>query len=362
MSIYLGLMSGTSMDGIDAALVDVSTHHLLGSLTKPYTPEVRDLLQSLINQATTTLANIWQLHTLVGKEFANAANDLLDQYSVKRESITAIGSHGQTIRHEPLATIPYTIQLGCPHTISSLTGMTVVADFRTRDMVVGGQGAPFAPLYHQALWEHSKQAMAIVNLGGVANITFLGPDMPAYGYDLGPGNCLMDDWVQHHLSTNYDHNGDFAAQGTLIPALLETLLSDDYFHLPLPKSVCKSYFSPEWLQPKLTADFSPKDVQATLLAFSAQTIVNAVHRHAVPVQRLALCGGGAHNQAMLTRIQKLLPEVAVTSTQALGIDPDFLEAMMMAWLADQALNGKHLNLTHITGAAKPIILGAIYQA
>ena len=362
MSIYLGLMSGTSMDGIDAALVDVETHRLLGGLTIPYSPQITDQIQALMTGTTSTLADIWQLNTVLGKEFAGAANTLLQQYKMDPKAITAIGSHGQTIRHDPVASIPYTIQLGCPHTIAELTGITVVADFRTRDMVVGGQGAPFAPLYHQAILGHSQDSVAVVNVGGIANITFLSPQTTTYGYDVGPGNCLMDAWIQTQQGKKYDHNGDYAAEGTVIPELLHALLADAYFQLPFPKSVCKSYFSPDWLQAQIQPGYDPKDVQATLLALSAQTIAHAIVESSAPVKRLALCGGGAHNQALLNSIQTLLPQIAVSSSQDLGVDPDFLEAMLFAWLAYQALTGTHLDLSHITGARKPVILGAIYRA
>ena len=360
MSIYLGLMSGTSMDGIDAALVEVESNHLIGGLTKPYSQKVYDLLQTVVARPTSSLAEIWQLNTLLGKEFAEAANELLRQSEYQPSAITAIGSHGQTILHDADAAIPYTIQLACPHTIAELTGITVVADFRTRDMVVGGKGAPFAPLYHQAVLGHTSESVAVVNVGGIANITFLSPQAPTYGYDLGPGNCLMDAWILDKLGKKYDESGQYAAQGRVIPSLLETLLNDPYFHQPYPKSVCKSYFSPTWLQKTLQPSYEPQDVQATLLALTAHSIADAILHHPTSIQRLALCGGAAHNSVLLTKIQTLLPDVAVKSSQNMGLDPDFLEAMMFAWLAHQTISGIPLDLRHITGAKKKVILGAIY--
>lgn len=361
MSIYLGLMSGTSMDGIDAALIDVATHRLLGGLTKPYSAEAYDHIQALVTAETVKLPQVWQLHMLLGQQFGAAANDLMLQCGVDSNAVTAIGSHGQTILHDVTAASPYTIQLACPHTIAEATGLTVVADFRTRDVVLGGQGAPFAPLYHQAVFGQDKVSLAVVNIGGIANITFLPHQASTYGYDLGPGNCLMDAWIRQQLDQPYDHDGAYAAQGTVIPELLQALLSDAYFQLPYPKSICKSYFSPAWLQRVLRPNYAPQDVQATLLALTAQTIMQAVTTSLIPIQRLALCGGGAHNQALRTQLRKLLPNVDVLSTQDLGIDPDFLEAMMFAWLAHQTLSSTHLDLTHITGASKPAILGAIYR-
>lgn len=360
MSIYLGLMSGTSMDGIDAALLDVETQRFLGGLTRSYSAEIYDRLQSLIQAPKVTLEEIWQLNTLLGKEFADAANELLEQQAVDRQLITAIGSHGQTIRHAPLSSIPYTIQLACPHTIAELTGVTVVADFRTRDMVNGGEGAPLAPIYHQAILAQDDKSLAVVNMGGIANITFLSPDTSVYGYDIGPGNCLMDTWIQQQLGMQYDQNGDYAARGKVIPTLLQGLLEDKFFQLPYPKSVCKSYFSLQWLQQKLLKSYAPQDVQMTLLMLSARIIVDAIQASSRSIQMVAICGGGAHNQTLLRVLQSLLPQIEVLSTQALGVDPDYLEAMMFAWLAHQTLNRKHLDLRQITGAKKPAILGAIY--
>ena len=362
MSVYLGLMSGTSMDGIDAALVDVTTHHLLAGLTKAYSPEVYDRIQDLMTAETVSLPQVWQLNTLIGKQFGDAANDLLQQCGYDRKAVTAIGSHGQTILHDVAAATPYTIQLACPHTIAEATGLTVVADFRTRDIVLGGKGAPFAPLYHQAVFGQDTTPLAVVNLGGIANMTVLSQQIQTYGYDLGPGNCLMDAWIQQHLGQPYDQNGAYAAQGVVIPELLQGLLTDGYFQLPHPKSICKSYFSLAWLQPWLRPHYAAQDVQATLLALTVQTIVQELTTNVLPIQRLAVCGGGAHNQAVLMQLRQWLPKVLVQSTQDLGVDPDFLEAMMFAWLAHQTLTGTHLDLTHITGASKPTILGEIYPA
>lgn len=361
MSIYLGLMSGTSMDGIDAALVEVETHQLLAGLTQPYSQKAYDQIQAVMNEPQISLAQVWQLNTLLGEEFASAANALLQQSHYQKDTITAIGSHGQTIRHDINNAQPYTIQLACPHTIAELTGLPVVADFRTRDMVVGGQGAPFAPLYHQALFGQFKSPLGIVNIGGIANITVLSPNKPSFGYDIGPGNCLLDAWVQKQLGIKFDQNGTYAAQGQVIPELLEQCKGDLYFQRPFPKSVCKSYFSLDWLQTKLLFTYTPHDVQATLLELSAQTIATAVMSNSIPLQRLAVCGGGAHNSMLLTRIQQLLSHLTVLTTQDLGIHPDFLEAMMFAWLAHQTLSGIPMDLRSITGARKPVILGAIYK-
>ncbi|PJD93653.1 MAG: anhydro-N-acetylmuramic acid kinase [Legionella sp.] len=362
MTIYMGLMSGTSMDGIDAAVIEVETQRLIGGLTRPYDQDVRDQLMTVASGIAVTPAKLWQLHTVLGRQFAAAANDLLQLTNLKAHEVTAIGSHGQTICHDATAAIPYTIQLGCPHMISELTGITVVADFRTRDLVIGGQGAPFAPLYHHALFAASYPALAIVNIGGISNVTFVSQDEPTSGYDIGPGNCLMDEWIHQQKNKGYDDNGAYAASGTVIPALLSDMLADDYFKLPYPKSICKSYFSLNWLQAFLKPEYAPQDVQASLLALTAHTIAEAILASDYPIQRVAICGGGAHNNALLYKMRDLLPNVVITSTKELGIDADFLEAMMFAWLAHQTLNKTPLDLSHITGAKKPAILGAIYPA
>lgn len=361
MTIYMGLMSGTSMDGIDAALIDVETHRLIGGLTRPYDTEVRDQLLAIAPGMAVPPADLWQLHTLLGRQFAAAANDLLRLTKLSARDVTAIGSHGQTISHDAAAQIPYTIQLGCAHTISELTGLTVVADFRTRDMVIGGQGAPFAPLYHQALFASTYPALAVVNMGGIANVTFISKDAPTSGYDTGPGNCLMDAWIQLHKQQSYDAGGAYALSGVVIPELLCAMLADGYFKLEPPKSICKSYFSIDWLQDFLKPNYAPQDVQASLLALTAQTTADAILTAPRAIQCVALCGGGAHNTTLLKELRALLPQVEVLSTQDLGVDPDFLEAMMFAWLAHQSLTETRLDLSHITGAGKPAILGAIYR-
>ena len=361
MSLYIGLMSGTSMDGIDAALVDVTTHTLLGGITKAYSAQAYDYIHQLITANTVTLPQIWQVNRLLGQEFAAAANTLLQQVGYEASAVTAIGSHGQTIIHDVTVAQPYTIQLACPHTIAEATGLPVVADFRTRDVVLGGQGAPFAPIYHQAVFGQSKSPLAVINIGGIANITVLPPTGNVTGYDLGPGNCLMDAWVQQTLGQAFDQEGRYAAQGTVIPELLDILLRDTYFQIPYPKSICKSYFSLAWLQPHLRSHYAPQDIQATLLALTARCMAQAIMTSPIPLERVALCGGGARNQALSTLLRQLLPNVLVLSTHDLGIDPDFLEAMMFAWLAHQTLSGTHVDMTQTTGANKPAILGAIYK-
>lgn len=360
MELYIGLMSGTSMDGIDAALVDMKTNTLITGITRPYSQAAQQFLQSVLSGEQTGIAAFAQLNTVLGQEFAYAVHQLLNVADIKPEQVIAIGSHGQTICHDATADIPYTVQLGCGHTIAELTGITVVADFRTRDLVLGGQGAPFAPIYHQALFASLGLPIAIVNIGGIANVTFLAPGDTVRGYDTGPGNCLMDAWIKTHLNKPYDANGAWGATGQVIEPLLSAMLADPYFKLPAPKSLDKAYFSEHWLRPYLQPENKAQDVQATLLAFTAMSISKAIDAYEKPIRRVAICGGGVHNESLIKMIRNQLHGVDIVSTQALGIDPDFLEAMMFAWFAYQALHDMPVNLTPITGARKPAILGAIY--
>lgn len=360
MSLYIGLMSGTSMDGIDAALVDITTNTLLCGITRKYSDEVKSSIDSLLDGTNESMASICQLDSLIGKEFALAANELLQKAKLSASDICAIGSHGQTVCHNTKSSIPYTLQLGCGHTISSLTGITVVADFRTRDLVNGGQGAPFAPLYHQEFFRRSKENVALVNIGGIANITFINSEQPTTGWDVGPGNCLMDAWIARHQGKTFDAEGAWANQGTLIQPLLTRLLKDSFIQLPAPKSIGKEHFSLAWLEKYLETEYKAVDVQKTLLALTAHTIADTVIEVRDTVKQLYVCGGGTHNLALLQMLNELLPTISVKSIADINVDPDYLEAMMFAWLAAQTMNKKAVDLCKITGAKYPAILGAIY--
>lgn len=360
MTLFIGLMSGTSMDGIDAALVDVAKNTLLYGITKKYSDEVRTRIDTLLSGSDLSLASICQLNTLIGREFAYAVNELLQKATLSAGDICAIGSHGQTVCHNTNCSIPYTLQLGCAHTISALTGITVVADFRTRDLVLGGQGAPFAPLYHQRLFSEEESPIAVVNIGGIANITFINADKPVKGWDIGPGNCLMDAWIMKHQGKFYDADGDWARQGEIIKPLLEALMSDSFIRSSTPKSIGKEYFSLLWLERHLKEEYQSVDIQKTLLALTAETIANTVLNEPNHVKKMYLCGGGAHNLALLHMLIQLLPEISVKSIAEVDISPDYLEAMMFAWLAEQTINRIPLDLSMITGSRQPAILGAIY--
>jgi anhydro-N-acetylmuramic acid kinase len=302
------------------------------------------------------------LNALIGRDFAQAANEVLHEAALNAKDICAIGSHGQTVCHNTESSIPYTLQLGCGHTISSLTGITVIADFRTRDLVNGGQGAPFAPLYHQELFSKQFSNVALVNIGGIANITFINAKHPTRGWDVGPGNCLMDAWISKLQGKQFDANGAWAQQGTVIQPLLDALLADPFIRLAAPKSIGKEYFSLPWLESHLQHTYKAVDVQKTLMAFTAHPIADAMADTYKVVNELFLCGGGTHNLALKQMIQDLLPEVAVKSVAEVGISPDYLEAMLFAWLAAQTVNQQSVDLRAITGSKKPAILGAIYPS
>jgi anhydro-N-acetylmuramic acid kinase len=359
MGLYIGLMSGTSMDGIDAALVDLPSNQLIAGLTKKYSPYLKKQINQLVENKNVDLASMCQVNTLIGREFAEAAIALLHKTKTSSHDVVAIGSHGQTICHNTLTNIPYTLQLGCGHTISSLTGITVVADFRTRDLVHGGQGAPFAPLYHQELFAMKDQSIAVVNIGGIANVTFISDNSNTEGWDVGPGNCLMDAWIYQHQKKEYDGEGAWAQQGKIIEPLLHSLLADSFFSLSTPKSIGKEYFSLTWLDNFLKKEYQPVDVQATLLALTAHSLVNTILKKR-NVRQLFLCGGGAHNQQLKKQLEQLMPVVCVESSAHIGIDPDYLEAMMFAWLANQTINQIPVHLSSITGSLGVNFLGAVY--
>ena len=362
MNLYIGLLSGTSMDGIDAALVDVDSNKLIKGITEPYSENLKHKLNELLLTKLISPAALSQLNTLIGREFGHAVNKLLAKVDIKDTSIIAIGSHGQTICHDATSEVPYTLQLGCPHTIAELTGIKVVADFRTRDLVIGGQGAPFAPIYHQALFGLTHSPIAVVNIGGISNITYIDNEGSPSGYDVGPGNCLLDYWIMKHKGVSYDCNGDWAASGNIIKPLLQALLDDPYFSQSQPKSLGKEYFSHGWLDNFLHEDYAPKDVQATLLALTAITIADDIKKSDLTLKLVALCGGGAHNKALHNLLKNQLKNLNIITTSELNIDPDYLEAMMFAWLAEKTINLKPLDFRKITGAKSLAIYGAIYPA
>jgi len=364
---YIGLISGTSVDGVDAALVSFEpTPRLHTGLLYPYPENLQKKILAIAqSEGNVCLDALGALDTEIGKVFAEAALCLLQQADLSASAIRAIGSHGQTIRHRPYQKLPYTLQIGDPNQIAEITGITTVADFRRRDMAAGGQGAPLVPAFHKALLSSPEIDRVILNLGGIANITVLPANdkFSVIGFDTGPANCLMDVWSQRHLSRSFDRNGEFAASGQYHRALLACLLDEPYFSLPPPKSTGREIFHLSWLEQKferLSEQLSPADIQATLLEFTAQNIKQSIEQNTISCQEMLVCGGGVHNTALMQRLRTLFDPIPVTSTAEYGVDPDFVEAMAFAWLAQERLEERPGNLPTVTGAKQPRPLGGIF--
>ncbi|AJQ89368.1 anhydro-N-acetylmuramic acid kinase [Xanthomonas oryzae pv. oryzicola] len=367
--LYLGLMSGTSADGIDAALVRFAedTHRrceLVAGTTVPWEPQLRETLVALGQGAETVAIDaLGQLDAQVGLAFAAAANQLIRDSGVERRRIRAIGSHGQTIRHGPEADPAFTWQIGDASRIAEHTGITTVADFRRRDVAAGGQGAPLMPAFHLAMLGAGDEDSAVLNLGGIGNLTLIPRDGAVLGFDTGPANALLDSWCQRHHGTPFDAEGAFAASGRVDAALLQALLADPWFALPPPKSTGREQFHLDWvLQAMSSARLDAADVQATLLELTAASVADALLRLQPSTRRVLVCGGGVRNPVLLARLAARLPGMVVESSARHGLDPDYLEAMGFAWLAAELLAGRAANLPSVTGAAGPRLLGAIYPA
>ncbi|MBA1187093.1 anhydro-N-acetylmuramic acid kinase [Stutzerimonas nitrititolerans] len=363
MHLYLGLMSGTSLDGLDFALIQQSdSTKLLATHYEPMPAQLKQELLTLCASGPDELARA----ALAEQRWAELASigidKLLRQAQIDPNSIRAIGSHGQTVRHEPKR--GFSIQIANPALLAELTGISVVGDFRRRDVAAGGQGAPLVPAFHEAMFSDPKHTRAVLNIGGFSNLSLLAPGMTTLGFDCGPGNVLLDAWIQRHLAQPFDRNGSWAASGTLHPQLLESLLSDEFFAASGPKSTGRELFNLPWLDAHLSSfgDIAPEDVQATLLELSAQSICNALLESQPNTGDLLVCGGGAHNAALMGRLQSLLPSTRVTSTAAFGVEPDWIEAMAFAWLAHCCLEGIPANRPSVTGARGLRVLGAIYPA
>ncbi len=354
-------MSGTSLDGIDAVLVDLSQHKPL-QLAKYYLP-FDDALKNVLLALHLPSHNELHQTQIIGNQLASlyaaAVAPLLAQAKSSNQEVKAIGCHGQTIRHCPEH--GYTLQIGNAALLTELTGITVVSDFRSRDIAAGGQGAPLVPAFHDQVLRHPNIHRVIVNIGGISNLTNLPPDTATTGFDCGPGNLLMDAWCMQHLGKPYDGNGAWAASGTVLPALLEQMIDEPFFALPPPKSSGRDLFNMAWLQRKLKGTERAEDVQATLLELTCHSISQAIQNQCGGAKEIYLCGGGAHNQTLHDRLAALLPDFSVSTTDVLGVDGDYLEAIAFAWLAQQALQGKSANLPLVTGAKHSCLLGAVYR-
>jgi anhydro-N-acetylmuramic acid kinase len=356
-------MSGTSLDGIDAGLVDFSHNHprLIAFHYQALPESLRNKLHRLsLPDSAVFLKDFGALDAELGQLFAEASLTLLKKAHIPAAEINAIGSHGQTVYHAPQGAYGYSLQIGDPNRIAQTTGITTISDFRRRDIAVGGQGAPLVPAFHQALFAAPNQISTVLNIGGIANISLLN-NREVIGFDTGPGNTLMDYWCYINNGNSYDTNGDWGQTGRVQSALLRQLLDDPYFRQAPPKSTGKEYFSPAWLNSKLAhvRDYQAADIQATLCRLSADSIADAILAHAADSNQVLVCGGGVHNQQLMAMLRNNLP-MPVLSTKEYGVDPDHVEAMAFAWLARQTLSGLTGNLCSVTGASVPVILGGIY--
>ncbi|HIF73761.1 MAG TPA: anhydro-N-acetylmuramic acid kinase [Porticoccaceae bacterium] len=365
-NFFIGLISGTSIDGIDAVLVQFENDQpkLIATHCGEIDANLRNRILNLCSSTNLDFKSLGETDVIFGRAFAQAAKDLLTSSGVDAQAITAIGSHGQTIFHQPTGEQPFTLQIGDANTIAELTDITTVADFRRRDMVVGGEGAPLAPVMHRNCFSSAEENRVILNIGGISNITVLNQDGSAFAFDTGPGNVLMDYWIDKHKQQAYDVNGDWAKTGNTNQTLLAQLMTEEYLALSHPKSTGRELFSGRWLESQLESrgkEISAEDVQATLLEFTASTITNSINSCSQP-NRLFVCGGGAHNTGLMLKLNELLSNCDVTSTAALGFDPDWVEAVAFAWMAKQTMAGKSIDTTTFTGASKATILGGIYQA
>lgn len=368
---YIGLLSGTSMDSIDAALIEFKSNHMQIMETHSHAipQNLKDQTMALSQCGLTHLKEVGELECRWGQLFADSVLSLLNKTQIKPSEILAIGSHGQTLWHQPKGAYPFTLQIGDPHIIAKKTGILTVADFRRSDIAVGGQGAPLAPAFHQHYFQNQTQNRVVVNLGGIANISYLPADssQSTIGYDTGPANGLLDSWCLIHQNKPFDEKGTWAKTGLVQRPLLEALLSDPYFAKPYPKSTGKDYFNINFLTNTLKATpynidegYDPQDVQATLIELTAITLTDAIK--ALPknsyLTEIILCGGGAHNTYLKARIQSYLPNhFKLYTSEDFGIHPDWVEAALFAWLAKANIDQVALDYTAITGAVKPTILG-----
>ena len=365
-ALYIGLISGTSADSIDAVLVRFhdGLPQTLASHAHPWPASLRERVLALAQDEAALDLDAWgRLDVEIGCQFADAASQLLELSGTAATAVRAIGSHGQTLRHRPFGDYPFTLQVGDPNVIAERCRIDVVADFRRADVAAGGQGAPLLPALHAMLLAVSGRTRVVLNLGGIANITVLAVDGSVCGFDTGPANSLLDAWCQRHQGKPFDRDGAFGASGQVLPGLLDAMLADPYFALPPPKSTGREYFHLEWLAARgsLTS-LNPADVQATLLELTARSVVAAIEQYATTADEVVACGGGVHNPLLMRRLGKLLAPRTLCSSAEHGIDPDFLEATAFAWLARQRLLKLPGNLPAVTGARGPRVLGAIYSA
>lgn len=359
---YIGLMSGTSLDGVDAALLrfEEGKPRLVDAVYHAFEQELRQELLALNQSGNDELLRCAMTGNILARRYTSAISELLNKTSIQAKDILAIGCHGQTVRHRP--DLGFTSQIGNASLLAELTGITVVADFRSRDIAAGGQGAPLVPAFHASIFRHPARNRVIANIGGISNLTWLPAAGTVTGFDCGPGNLLMNAWTQLHLGMEFDRDGKWAASGVVNKALLRNLLSHPFFTAAPPKSTGRDMFHLEWLRPFLTDHDAPADVQATLMEFSAHALTDAILKHCPGADEIYLCGGGAHNSALRRRLAELLPRSTLGLTDELGISADWVEAAAFAWLARRTQRRETGNFPEVTGANGQRILGAIYPA
>jgi anhydro-N-acetylmuramic acid kinase len=366
--LYIGLMSGTSVDAVDAALVHIDTKlELLASLSFEIPIDLKNQIHHICTAESAAIDELGRLNRRIGNLFADATLALLSTARLSAQDIRGIGSHGQTIRHRPPSESepdPFTWQMGDPHVIAARTGITTVADFRSRDLAEGGQGAPLAPLFHRALCQHLNGSCGVLNIGGVANLTVINRNEIRYGFDTGPGNTLIDAWYRRHNVGDFDRGGSWARSGTVNIELLQQWLRDPFFSKAPPKSTGREYFNPNWMatQSPHVDTLQPTDVAATLVELSAVSTGRCIANCLGPNTSVYVCGGGAHNTFLLSRLQSHLPNNTIENIEKLGIGPDWAEAAAFAWLAHARLNDQRFDLSRLTGSKRPLPLGVIYPA
>jgi anhydro-N-acetylmuramic acid kinase len=366
--LFIGLMSGTSLDGVDGVLVNFngSQPHVLAHYAMPFTPALKQELLALNTPSDNELHRAALAANGLVRIYAQTAQALLTDTQTSASDVCAIGAHGQTVRHQPGAFdgMGYTLQLNNPALLAELTDIDVVADFRSRDVAAGGQGAPLVPVFHQGIFGQTGKTVGVLNVGGIANLSVLHANGDVLGFDCSPGNALLDHWCQAHTGCAFDNNGAWGASGTVIEPLLHTMLAEPFLHQAPPKSTGRDLFHPTWLAHQLSgyANAKPADVQATLTEFTARACVNDVLRHAADAAELIVCGGGALNGLLMQRLQAGLPQVRVLSSAERGMPPLQVEAAAFAWLARQTVLGLPGNLPKVTGAQGARVLGGIFKA
>lgn len=361
---FIGMLSGTSRDGVDAVLVNFSRDgmRILHAVCVQYPPALRQKLDQLLATGKAPAKDLASaLDDQLGQFFARVAHNLVSEAGMEMRDITAIGSHGQNVWHQPVGDQPVSLQLGNPAIIARNTNSVTVGNFRSADVEVGGQGAPLAPLLHLEIFRSDQEDRAVLNIGGISNLTLLPASGGVSGCDTGPGNCLMDAWCMRHLQKSYDENGRWAATGSIDEALLQRMLEDPYFQKSPPKSTGLEHFSENWLDAMLgEQELAPADVQASLTELTARSIADSL-RATGSARRVMVCGGGTHNSYLLRRLAANLPQIIVETTHRYGVDPDWVEGLLFAWLARERLQHKKQNTPPITGARKPVLLGDVHQ-